>query len=330
METIEDIPRDRWGRPMIKPDPDAPGGKKAKPKGYRRVTTFIDVLENRYNLEQWGKRMVAKGMAHRHDLVVGANACDPDEDKKTLDDIAKQALDSAQASAKANLGTAVHKLCERRDRGQLPDINEVPDSHRADVLAYEQATAGMEHQWIEQLRVLDFFGGVAGTPDRISMFRGEVYIADIKTGSIDWGQLKMAMQLAIYAHAKPYDPVTGKRGVDTPSINMQRGIIIHLPQGTGQATLHWVDIQRGWAAVQDAAKVWTWRDAKGLMEPVAVERDPGIGFPHEAFGNRYDVLAAQAATVDDLRALWTRASENNALTEGFKAAVEQRRKELGA
>ena len=41
-----DIPRDHWNRPLVVP----PGG--GNPVPYTRCTTFIDPLEDQYNLTQ--------------------------------------------------------------------------------------------------------------------------------------------------------------------------------------------------------------------------------------------------------------------------------------
>lgn len=50
-------PRDRWGRPLIVP---VGGGK---PEGYKRTTTFIDVLDDKSNLTDWKTRIVVTGVA---------------------------------------------------------------------------------------------------------------------------------------------------------------------------------------------------------------------------------------------------------------------------
>lgn len=64
-----EIPRDRWGRPMILP----PKGKKRV--AYRRVTTFVGCLEDTYNLMNWKNRQVAYGMGQRKDLILASPFC---------------------------------------------------------------------------------------------------------------------------------------------------------------------------------------------------------------------------------------------------------------
>jgi hypothetical protein len=39
-------------------------------------------------------------------------------------------------------------------------------------------------------------------------YGGKRYIADLKTGSIEWGTLKIAAQLAVYARSHTYDVAT--------------------------------------------------------------------------------------------------------------------------
>lgn len=241
-----EIKRDRYNRPLVIP----PEG--GKPVAYTRTTTYIDVLEDKYNLNKWDKRMVALGLADRPDLLLSIQA--HRDDKAVLDRICDEAKEAARAHAKATEGTAVHALTERVDRGeQLPVL---PATTQALLAAYEKATAPLKAVYIEQFCVQDHLK-IGGTPDRIVEFGGERYIADIKTGSIEWGALKIAMQLAVYACSQTYDPADGSRGYH--EANLKRGIIIHLPTVEDPAdatcTLHWVDIEAGGWALQIATRV---------------------------------------------------------------------------
>jgi hypothetical protein len=74
------------------------------------------------------------------------------------------------------------------------------------------------------------------------------------------------MQLAIYANGMPYFPDTSSRGT-WGDINKEKAIIIHLPAGTGNCKLVFVDIKEGWKGVEFAMKVRKWRDQKGLTTP---------------------------------------------------------------
>jgi len=314
-EAVE-IERDRFGRPLIAP----PTGK-GKKVPYRRCTTFVGALDETYQLQQWMKRQVVLGMGQRSDLVLAAAAADP-ADKKLLNGIAEQAHEAAGGSAAATRGTALHSLTERVDRGQ--PLGVVPDEFKADIEAYKRATDGIEWVGIETLRVHDDLK-VAGTPDRIGRFpwSDRLVISDVKTGSMaDYAVPKMAMQLAVYARSVAYDIATDKRTEDPGEIDLNRGVIIHLPAGQGRCDLYEIDIALGWGACLIAKQVWTWRGRKGLTRPMTLEPPPPPA--------TWESLIANADSVDRLREIWTRASELGQLSEPLKALAHTRHQELSA
>ena len=79
------------------------------------------------------------------------------------------------------------------------------------------------------------------------------HILDLKTGRLDYGAGKIAQQLAVYANSKDYDPETGERS--DQDVCTHYGIVVHLPQGTGEATVHVVDLVAGWEAVKLSSQV---------------------------------------------------------------------------
>jgi hypothetical protein len=255
LDPFAEVPRDRFGRPLIIP---ADGGK---PVAYTRCTTYVGCLEDTFNLAKWQQRMVAQGLAARPDLLLAVSA--HSDDKKKLDQLCADALEAAKGSAAATTGTALHRLSERVDRGE--DVT-IPDVAKDDIAAYLAATGRFGKQQIEVLTVHDDLK-VAGTPDRVLLVDDEPVIADLKTGSIDFGIGKIAMQLALYSRSSIYDINTGAR--KPLHVNQDRALVIHLPAGTGQCNLVWVDIQAGWEAVQLATQVRAWRARKDLATPYA-------------------------------------------------------------
>ncbi|MGH3500811.1 MAG: hypothetical protein ACRDQA_07925 [Nocardioidaceae bacterium] len=303
-EPVPAVDRDRYGRPLVTP----PGGGKATP--YTRCTTFVGCLEDTYNLSRWQQRMVALGLSERPDLMLAVTATDR-SDKQALGGICDSAMEAAKAHAAATTGTALHALTERVDRGQ--EVGIVPDAYVADLAAYATATTDLRHELIEQFCVLDPLK-VGGTPDRVVKYQGTRYIADLKTGSIAYGIGKIAMQLAVYARSQVYDISTGERSMH--DADLTRGIIIHLPAGTGECTLHWVDLVQGWYGVQMARAVRDWRKLK-------------LGDLTETFGaaaTEPPTLAQQVSactTAQAVRDLWaTHASEwTDALTQTAKEHI---------
>lgn len=257
-----EITRDRWGRPLVVP----PEGGKAVP--YTRVTTFIDVLEEKRALNQWMQRMVAIGLTERPDLLIAASA--HRGDKAEMNRLCEEAIEAAKGRAAATTGTALHALTEQVDRGfRLPPL---PGDAQRDVDAYRRATAGMEMLAIESFVVNDELRA-AGTPDRIVSYGGRNYIADIKTGDIKYGAGKIAMQLALYSRSVHYDHRTHAR-VPLPDVDQTRGIVIHLPAGEGVCELHWVDLIQGWDGVELAREVREWRSRKGFMTTIDGNETP--------------------------------------------------------
>ncbi len=248
------IKRDRWGRPLVTP-PD--GGK---PVPYTRATTLASTLEDTYNLSRWQQRMVAIGLADRPDLLLAVTAHRNDRDE--LNKLCEQALEAAKGTAAATTGTALHALTEQLDRGE--ELPTVPPDAEADLAAYTEAMRGIDILEVERFVVLDDIK-VAGTYDRLVDIGGIRTVADIKTGTIEWGLPKIAMQLAIYSRGVPYNPNDGTRS-EPLNVDQRNGLIIHLPAGSGTCTLHWVDLHRGWEAVKLALQVREWRNARNLTQ----------------------------------------------------------------
>jgi hypothetical protein len=274
-----EIPRDRYQRPLVIPR----GG--GKPVAFTRATTFVGCLEDTYNLAQWQQRMVAVGLAQRPDLLVAAAA--HRDDKNRLNEIVDAAREAAAASAAATTGTALHSLTEQYDRGTVLPTT-LPADVRADLNAYAAAMAPLEIVGIEEFVVCDEFK-VGGTFDRLVLVDGQDTVFDIKTGRVDYGIGKIAMQLAMYAHSERYDPATGAR--TDLGARHDFGVVIHLPAGEARCELIKVDLAAGWEAVQLAAQVRAWRTRATYKN---------IASPFTATGARASTLAPPPSPVDPI------------------------------
>lgn len=270
-----EIKRDRWERPLIMP----PGG--GDPIAYTRCTTVAGTIEDTFNLNQWQKRMVAVGLSVRPDLAMAVaghglppvRQNDPDGYKRwcrDMDRVTEQAKEAAAASAPATIGTALHKITERMDRGQ--EVGPVPDTYLPHLAAYQEATAHLDMVHVERFLVHDEHK-IGGTADRIVRIPGyeKLIIADTKTGQTQYGVGKMATQLAIYAHSVIYDVHDGER-IPIGNIDLDHGIIIALDAYTGKCELKWIDLRAGWEAVSLCMGVRRFRQRKGLWitEPTEI------------------------------------------------------------
>jgi hypothetical protein len=278
-----------------KDDPELPEGHVRR--SFTRTTTYIDVLDDKSNLEAWQMRMVLIGIDRDNGLLndVGTLYAEQqaaeaalrelgvdvdDETKFDLKAAAKAPKDElnrraqiakkkAGAEDKADKGTELHSLSELRDQGlDLPKGITFEDV--LDLDAYTRASEGFHIIHMEKLVVCDELR-IGGTPDRVSEWKGNHtltapdgteyepgdgrrLITDLKTGTVEYGALKMAMQLAIYSRSELYDPKTGLRS-PLENIDQKWGIIMNVPAGSGDGALYWADLELGWEAVQIAGAV---------------------------------------------------------------------------
>jgi hypothetical protein len=266
-----------------------------------RTTTFIDCIEDKSSLIDWAKRMVLVGAVRRPDLVEQARNLSPEDktDKASLDSLVEQLTDSSGANDKSRRGTYLHDLTEYVDRGE-PLPRGISDDDLDDMAAYMAATSVLSVVAVEQFVIVPELGA-GGTFDRLSYYEGPGpdgkpisgnFITDTKTGSIEYGKLKMASQLAVYSRGVLYDhtkfpaPDKGDKKAfaawkktefaaeqaaeaysPLPPVNQDWGIIVHLPAGTGTCELYWVDLNIGWALAQLALTIRKSRSTKGAMKP---------------------------------------------------------------
>lgn len=297
------IDRDRYGRPMVVP----PKGGKRVP--YTRATTYIDVLDDKFNLQRWMQRMVALGLASRPDLLLSVSA--HRDDKEELNAICEKAREAAAASAAATTGTALHALTELIDRGEELPAG-LPAGVKASLDCYIETTAPLRSVLIEQFMVLDSLR-IGGTPDRVVEFERKRYIGDIKTGDITWSILKIAMQLAVYARSRTYNIATAERQMH--GADLEQALVIHLPAvedpAEARCDLYRVDILEGWNAVMVARDVRQRRKLK--FDDLTRPFDDMAGFKAtlealrparvEATPTLADRIKA-CPSADDVRSLW--------------------------
>lgn len=243
-----EIPRDRWGRPLITP----PEGGKAV--AYTRVSTLAKALDDKTALTDWKCRQVAIGMSRRSDLVAKAAAI-PATDKRGLKEIVEAAMTAAESERAANIGTALHALTEQVDAGLDPD--QAPEFARADLAAYRQAMTGIGILASEMFVVCDELQA-AGTFDRlVKLPDGRVVVADVKTGQHDPNYPHgVTQQIAIYSRGHLYDPEKGRAGhLPSLGVDQSTGLLIHMPAGTGTCDLYLLDLTVGWSMAQVSVAV---------------------------------------------------------------------------
>ncbi|MFI5840528.1 hypothetical protein ACIA8K_12550 [Catenuloplanes sp. NPDC051500] len=298
VDLLTEVPRDGKDRPVVVPEE---GGR---PIALARSSKAAGTLEDRSNLERYGKRMTLRGAALLHPADL-RRAGDIDlEDpvgKREMNRLVERAERLSGSNAKAERGNHLHDLSEYVDRNE-PLPAHASEQDRIDMAAYMLSTSMLKQIHIEQFTVCSQLK-LGGTPDRVSFYDGPDpdgrpagnLITDLKTGSVDYGELKMAIQLGTYSRSKFYDhtrfqlpehdptdlkarwaaiskfkrqsfsaedAVAAYRPL--PDVNPNWGLIIHLPAGTGQCTVYWINLKVGWAAAQLAMQVRESRGTKVL------------------------------------------------------------------
>jgi hypothetical protein len=204
--------------------------------------------------------------------------------KRAMNALADEAFELGGGREKATKGTDIHALTELHDRegitavGDLLTAGEITPADMADVEAYAEAMRKLGAKIVERERVVvndDL--KVAGRLDIVAMVKlpalhdpktGEVIrpaeararrrVIDVKTGRIDYGIGKLAQQLEMYAGATGYNLETHER--EDLKVDRTVGLVLHLPAGTGKATVHVVDLVAGRKGNRLAGDVRTWRN----------------------------------------------------------------------
>lgn len=220
MATAEHLERNQWGWGKIR-SLDGSGYE-----WYPRISTIAKVYQDKTNIEAWGKRHVAIGVAQSQNLQqqILLNS----KNNKLLNDLCEQALVESGGKEAAETGTLLHDLTEQLDAGLQPHVP--PDLlHVTNAYQLAIAQSGLKPYQSEQfvvndeLRVCGSFDRSWVTPD------GAILIGDLKTGAhAHRYPHSVAMQIAMYANGVLYDPVTEER---TPlgDVSKEHGLLIHAP-----------------------------------------------------------------------------------------------------
>jgi hypothetical protein len=317
-EVPDSIPRDRWDRPLIEP---ADGGRAV---AYTRASTLGRAIEDTYHLSKWQQRSVAFGLSRRPDLValVAAVATNEGDDRDVLNGLCEKAHEAAKGDRGANVGTALHKLSERRDAGEdlsylSPELTEAMDAYAEHVrpfrvLASETfvvcdplQTAGSFDRVVELLVDLEFHHHALG---RVVLPAGTVAVLDLKTGKLEsakyWGAA-YGVQQTVYACGTPYQHGVGRlewEDILGPGVRPSTdwALILHVPSDSPKnAGLIAVWLDKGAQLADLAVEVRVERKTKGLLTPCYP-----LEQPDQVVKTNLVVALRAAKSDDELTALW--------------------------
>lgn len=278
--TDHSVPRDRFGRPML----HTPEGERAP---YTRASTAAKWLDDKGGLINWTASQAMIGLikskplqARVSSLVARTQNDTYRENKSALREIVDNATNIAQASGRADYGTALHEMSELLDVGEL-DWQYVPEILKGPLEAYGEAMAGIKIIDSEVFVTVDAdVHGVtlrlAGSMDRIIEHPefGPV-VADLKTGADEPKYpLGVTTQVAIYARGCRYrdllfpgTPVftDGEPNADSTAwrkplnVSQEVGLMIHCPlEKVGNkfvCDFYALDLVNGWDSLALGTKV---------------------------------------------------------------------------
>lgn len=276
-------PRDRFGRPMLYP---LQGGSRAP---YTRVSTAAKWTDDKGGLINWTASQAMIGLiksrplqARVSSLIASTESDTYREHKSQLKELVDNATQIAQASGRADFGTAIHQFTELIDAGKM-DWTYVPDSLKGPLEAYQVAMEGVTVLDMEVfVTVDDIVGGkevrIAGSMDRVLDHpKFGVVVADLKTGKDEPSYPSgVTTQVAIYSRGLRYrddvfagTPVfdDGNPNADSTAfrkplwdnVSQTVGLMLHCPlekvRGKYICDIYPLDLERGWKTLELGMKI---------------------------------------------------------------------------
>lgn len=263
---------DRWGR--YNNLPPVPGYEDVR--GWTRVSTLKETLEDQYRLEAWKRRQVVLGLKRNPGLLQSfTRQLDPRSKfgRGKLDRIADQAMELAGSADGATAGTTRHEIIE-----SLYDPTITLDRDR---LEPEQLEWLEGFELIMQTKKISFIPayaerpvvipsiGCAGTLDTILWHKDRMKIGDLKTQRWQPGvfdRIGLSVQLGCYANAVFMLDFDTWSWQTMPQVDRTEGVIIWAPAETpGVCKPLGVDLDFGWEAALASRQARDWRNRKGII-----------------------------------------------------------------
>lgn len=258
---------------------------------FSRPSSYGKCLDDESALTNWRINRAILGVALHRDIAARAAAA-KEEDSSAWSKLRDDAIAGGRGAESADLGTALHAMSERWEDPN--DDFDPPEVYRASLEAYtaEMTRLGLETAHFEFHTVnLDY--RAAGTCDRLYRLTkplktpkgvvlpaGTLVIGDLKTGKrLDYSLPGYAIQLALYAQGQFYDPVDDVF-LETPPINDNWAVLVHMPVEAGTCQFIWVDLDEGNYGAWLALEVKRWRQSwRSGRIPAPSIPDPIVGSP---------------------------------------------------
>lgn len=251
-------------------------------KRVKSISKVADIPADSYNVEQWGKRMVAIGITLDPSLIERVAV---DLDNKTqIQNVCDDAARMARAHVRADRGTQRHRVLELTLLGQTEFIT---DQQRADHAVLQRT---LDAYQLEPMldRVEQFVAypdhGVVGRYDAIMRYNGAPALFDLKGGpnAVLYPHSTL-VQTALYLYA-PHTSKTivreGDRSTVTEWTTMPDGIdydnayVIYCDDQHEVGELWRLNMQHGYAGATLALTIVDWRKKLNYGKNAVKKIDP--------------------------------------------------------
>lgn len=263
---------DRWGR--YNNLPPVPGYEDVR--GWTRVSTLKDTLEDQWRLEAWKRRQVVLGLRRDPALLQSfTRQLNPRSKfgKQKLDAVVERAMKLAGTDEGAEAGTARHEMIESlydptitldRDRLEPEELEWLQGFE----LIIEAKKIRFIPAYAERPVVIPEIG-CAGTLDTILWHGDRIKIGDLKTQRWKPGQfdrIGLSVQLGCYSRARYMLDFDTWSWQNMPQVDQSEGVIIWAPaEEPGVCKPLGVDLDFGWQAALASKQARDWRNRKGII-----------------------------------------------------------------
>lgn len=250
------------GAPMVIID-----GKNAR---LSRPSGFGKILDDESALTNWRINKAIKGTAGDPAIQARAVAA-KDDDREAWKNLRDASIQAGRGDEAADIGTALHAMSERWE--DPDDDFTPPEPFLSSLTAYTDA---LDHYGLVsthfEFQCVNLDYRTAGTCDRIYRTtrplmapngaiipEGTSLIGDLKTGkSMEYSLAGYTIQMALYAQSKFYD-VVADEFIETPEINQDWGILVHMPSNADTCQLLWIDLEAGNYGAWLVSELKEWR-----------------------------------------------------------------------
>jgi hypothetical protein len=243
---------------------------------YSRPSGWGSDLDDESNLVTWKIDRAMEGVAS--DPSIAATVASHIGSGRRGQGTARACHPAGPRRGAADIGTALHRMTERVERGdgfRAPEpyarhrrVPHLPRRRRA-VVRRDRVPAGQRRDAppgrptasLKAHRPLVVPGFDVVVP-------GQHILGDLKTGKkLDFSLPGFAIQLALYCDSVFYDIATNVRSPMPHNLRTDIALLVHMPAGQVNCELHWIDLQVGREGAEIVKRVRAWRKRDDFTQP---------------------------------------------------------------